>query len=219
MVTESGAVLGQGQSIGNKRIVLFNTSTVSVTTQLILEVTAAKAQPIIRSFDAHYLCPSTALKSDDQPMNRTVLATVVITDTAITDGASSTTRGPPTPGGPYGLARTPPLGFRTWNAYQDRVSQPLMETVMEAMVAKQPDGRSLADLGYRNFGLDGEVAHPRQRALLSFRGAPSRINVCGCVHLLAIQMGGRAAAGRVRSTARTTRLMATCLSTSHASRT
>ena len=60
----------------------------------------------------------------------------------------------PPPGGPYGLARTPPLGFRTWNAYQDRVDQGLMDEVMAAMVAKQPDGRSLADLGFRDVGLD-----------------------------------------------------------------
>jgi hypothetical protein len=48
-----------------------------------------------------------------------------------------------------------PLGFRTWNAYQDRVTQRLMDDVMEAMVAKQPgDGRSLLDLGFRDVGLD-----------------------------------------------------------------
>ena len=60
----------------------------------------------------------------------------------------------PAPGGPFGLARKPPMGFRTWNAYQDRVNQTLMEELMEAMVAKQADGRSLLDLGYGDIGLD-----------------------------------------------------------------
>lgn len=61
---------------------------------------------------------------------------------------------PVMPGGPYGLARTPPRGFRTWNAFQDRVTQKLMSELMDAMVAKQSDGRSLLDLGYRAVGLD-----------------------------------------------------------------
>ena len=71
---------------------------------------------------------------------RTLLATaiVVVSASACLQARSSH---PPTPGGPYGLARTPPLGFRTWNAYQGRVSQRLMEEVMAVMVAKQPDGR------------------------------------------------------------------------------
>ena len=51
-----------------------------------------------------------------------------------------------TPGGPYGLARTPYMGWRSWNAYHNSVNQTLLESVMEAMVAKQKDGKSLSDL-------------------------------------------------------------------------
>ena len=69
LITDTGAVLGQGKSIGNKRIVLFNLSSNTTTThdgkpprkadrQLVLEVTAAKAQPVIRSFAAFYRCSS-----------------------------------------------------------------------------------------------------------------------------------------------------------------
>lgn len=59
-----------------------------------------------------------------------------------------------TPGGPYGLARTPYMGWRSWNAYHNSVNQTLLESVMEAMVAKQKDGKSLSDLGFTSVGLD-----------------------------------------------------------------
>ena len=61
---------------------------------------------------------------------------------------------PPTPGGPYGLARRPYMGWRSWNAYHNNVNQTLLENVMEAMVAKQKDGKSLQDLGFAAVGLD-----------------------------------------------------------------
>ena len=61
---------------------------------------------------------------------------------------------PPTPGGPYGLAQTPFMGWRSWNAYHNSVTQDIMEKVMEAMAEKQPDGRSLFDLGFHGVGLD-----------------------------------------------------------------
>lgn len=67
VITSSGSVVGQGQSIGNKRIALFNATTSAK--QLVLEVTAAKAQPVIRSFSAFYACPDgagqVAAKTDD----------------------------------------------------------------------------------------------------------------------------------------------------------
>jgi hypothetical protein len=59
-----------------------------------------------------------------------------------------------TPGGPYGLVQTPYMGWRSWNAYHNNVNQTLLEAVMEAMVAKQQDGRSLSDLGFTSVGLD-----------------------------------------------------------------
>ena len=80
VIASDAVVLGEGKSIGNKRIVLFNlTSSTSPTpssssrghlsnsnsnsnsagvTELVLEITAAKAQPIIRSFQAFYTCPA-----------------------------------------------------------------------------------------------------------------------------------------------------------------
>ena len=58
-----------------------------------------------------------------------------------------------------GLALTPPLGWRTYNAFGGDVSQDLMEEMMEAMVdrSRMVDGKptSLLDLGYKRAGLDG----------------------------------------------------------------
>ena len=58
-----------------------------------------------------------------------------------------------------GLALTPPLGWRSFNAFWGIVDQVKMETIMDAMVntsrtvAGTPT--SLLDLGYRHVGLDG----------------------------------------------------------------
>jgi hypothetical protein len=58
-----------------------------------------------------------------------------------------------------GLALTPPLGWRSYNAFGGNVNQPLMEAMMDAMVdrSRLVDGTptSLADLGYTRVGLDG----------------------------------------------------------------
>lgn len=86
---------------------------------------------------------------------------------------------PSTPGGPYGLAQTPYMGWRrcdengcciaslrlalkragprvhcSWNAYHNSVTQELMEAVMDKLVQKQADGSSLLELGYVGVGLD-----------------------------------------------------------------
>lgn len=57
-----------------------------------------------------------------------------------------------------GLAMRPPMGFRTWNLFGANVTQELVEAVMDGMVSRQRtvDGipTSLADLGYRDVGLD-----------------------------------------------------------------
>lgn len=59
-----------------------------------------------------------------------------------------------------GLARTPPLGWRSWNLYGGDVSQKRIEGIMDAMVKRDPrytvDGKptSLCDLGYCDVGLD-----------------------------------------------------------------
>ena len=87
------------------------------------------------------------------------------------------------PGGPYGLAQTPPLGkfcrssmchrvlhpcfiacfvacfiagWRSWNCFHNSVTQAKMEAVMDAMVGIQPGGGggSLRSLGYESVGLD-----------------------------------------------------------------
>lgn len=58
-----------------------------------------------------------------------------------------------------GLGLTPPLGWRSYNAFGGRPTQAVMEATMEAMVdrsrlvAGQP--MSLRDLGYVHVGLDG----------------------------------------------------------------
>ena len=59
-----------------------------------------------------------------------------------------------------GLARLPPMGWRSWNAYGGGVNQTKMMLAMDRMVARTrpvgPSGRltSLLDLGYRQVGLD-----------------------------------------------------------------
>ena len=57
-----------------------------------------------------------------------------------------------------GLARTPPLGWRSWNLYGANVNQSLIESIMDGMVRKdrKVDGipTSLCDLGYCDVGLD-----------------------------------------------------------------
>lgn len=57
-----------------------------------------------------------------------------------------------------GLARTPPMGWRSWNLFGPNVNQALMERIMEGMVSKKRrvDGvpTSLCDLGYCDVGLD-----------------------------------------------------------------
>ena len=73
---------------------------------------------------------------------------------AVVNRAALDTAAPSTPGGPYGLVQTPYMGWRSWNAYHNDVNQTLLEAVMEAMVAKQKDGRSLSDLGFTSVGLD-----------------------------------------------------------------
>eukprot|EP00755_Sulcionema_specki_P032358 Sspe_Gene.19718::Locus_7196_Transcript_1_1_Confidence_1.000_Length_1434::g.19718::m.19718/K07407/E3.2.1.22B, galA, rafA; alpha-galactosidase len=62
-------------------------------------------------------------------------------------------------GGPYGLAKLPPMGWRSWNCYQANVTQEKMERVMDSMVKKRSvpsagKDMSLLDLGYVNCGLD-----------------------------------------------------------------
>ena len=57
-----------------------------------------------------------------------------------------------------GLARTPPLGWRSWNLYGANVNQTLIEGIMDGMMRKDRtvDGvpTSLCDLGYCDVGLD-----------------------------------------------------------------
>jgi len=60
--------------------------------------------------------------------------------------------------GDNGLARTPPLGWRSWNLYGGNVNQEKIEKIMDGMVSKKRtvDGvpTSLCDLGYCDVGLD-----------------------------------------------------------------
>merc|ERR1719248_27164 len=57
-----------------------------------------------------------------------------------------------------GLARTPPLGWRSWNTFGADVNQSLIEGIMDGMVRKDRDvdgvPTSLCDLGYCDVGLD-----------------------------------------------------------------
>ena len=58
MTTDTGVVLGDGRSIGNKRILLWNATESAGAAQLVLNVLGAKAAPIIRNFAAYRECPS-----------------------------------------------------------------------------------------------------------------------------------------------------------------
>jgi len=57
-----------------------------------------------------------------------------------------------------GMAKTPPMGWRSWNLYGANVNQKLIEGIMDGMVKKtrEVDGKptSLCDLGYCDVGLD-----------------------------------------------------------------
>jgi alpha-galactosidase len=74
---------------------------------------------------------------------------------------------PPTPPPPLtpdfpplwnGLARTPPMGWRSWNAFGATTNQVDMEAMVELIASPdafaQPAGESLASLGYSDVGLD-----------------------------------------------------------------
>ena len=58
-----------------------------------------------------------------------------------------------------GLGLLPPMGWRSYNAFGGRVSQSMMNAMMDAMVdrSRTVDGKptSLLDLGYDRIGLDG----------------------------------------------------------------
>jgi len=56
--TDKGFVVGSGKSIGNKRIVMWNSTLPDDSTQLVLNVLEAKALPVIRNFAAYHECPS-----------------------------------------------------------------------------------------------------------------------------------------------------------------
>ena len=57
-----------------------------------------------------------------------------------------------------GLALTPPMGWRTWNAYSCDVNQTIVEKIMDLMVEthsfKTGTNVSLLQLGYKDVGLD-----------------------------------------------------------------
>ena len=49
---------------------------------------------------------------------------------------------------------SPPMGWRSWNCYHDRVNQSIMEAVMNTVTRPYRHGRSLASFGYKDVGLD-----------------------------------------------------------------
>jgi len=53
-----------------------------------------------------------------------------------------------------GVDCSPPMGWRSWNTFFGDVTQDLMTSVMDVMVAKHDDGVSLASAGYSDVGLD-----------------------------------------------------------------
>ena len=59
-----------------------------------------------------------------------------------------------------GIAATPPMGWRNWNAFQGHIDQPTMHAQMAALTARTrrvvglEELSSLADAGYARAGLD-----------------------------------------------------------------
>jgi alpha-galactosidase len=55
-------------------------------------------------------------------------------------------------------ADTPPMGWRSWNAFELGISQPILTDVIDALATPRPiwDGRnaSLVSLGYTRVGID-----------------------------------------------------------------
>eukprot|EP01084_Bolivina_argentea_P007717 14491_1 len=62
-----------------------------------------------------------------------------------------------------GLARTPPLGWRSWNCYWFDINQTIIKDVMTALVDKSRKVNgiptSLAEIGYNNAGIDDGWQH------------------------------------------------------------
>ena len=106
-----------------------------------------------------------------------------------------------------GKARTPPLGWRSWNLYGHHVNQPLIESIMDGMLEKKRmvDGvpTSLCDLGYCDVGLDDywqECGSPDAapgmhyhgvdgKPLVNFTRFPSMKNMTDHAHGLGLTAG------------------------------
>ncbi|KAJ1449428.1 glycoside hydrolase superfamily [Pelagophyceae sp. CCMP2097] len=105
-----------------------------------------------------------------------------------------------------GLARTPPMGWRSWNLYGGGVDQELIERVMDGMVSRRRlvDGAptSLCDLGYCDVALDDgwqlcdSVAGAPARyhdetgaPLVNTQRFPSLRNMTGKAHSLGLKAG------------------------------
>lgn len=52
------------------------------------------------------------------------------------------------------LARTPPMGWRSWEAFYSDINQTAIEAVMDAMADDSRAGVSLRSLGYADVGTD-----------------------------------------------------------------
>ena len=78
----------------------------------------------------------------------------------ILSAASAAGKSKEFPPGWNGLARTPPMGWRSWNAFGNRISQSMMMDAAAAMTAKNRSVKgwegvvSLCDLGYCSVGVD-----------------------------------------------------------------
>lgn len=107
-----------------------------------------------------------------------------------------------------GLARLPPLGWRSWNLFGANVNQKLIENVMAGMVRRDShytvDGKptSLCDLGFCDVGLDdnwqqcghygtqGYTYHDDAgNPLINHQRFPSLANMTGYAHSLGLTAG------------------------------
>lgn len=74
-----------------------------------------------------------------------------------------------------GMAKTPPMGWRSWNCYHGDVSAAKVEATIDAITDKSRKvggvPTSLADLGYRHVGVDDGWQACKTGKDCSFHGA------------------------------------------------
>ena len=77
------------------------------------------------------------------------------------------------------FALSPPMGWRSWNAFGFDIDQPTLRRVADAMVAPRPGATSLRELGYAIFGIDDgwQVCHSKGKRWQTYHGSDGRPSI------------------------------------------